>query len=224
MTETKHLRVLIANEKLDRLKLLAAVVEGLGHEVVARSVTVTEVAALTAQERPDVALVGLGDDSVHAIDLVTEIVREAYCPVIAILYGHDAPWVNDAAKIGLYAYIVNGKPDELQSAIDITLRRFADVQSLQHSLEHRAAETKREKDLANARQEQALELHDGVVQGLVAAQLALELGREDESAASLAETLDRAKDVVSRSLAELRASGIRTDQLIRKSTSDPDDA
>lgn len=223
MPHTDHLRVLIANERLDRLELLATVVEGLGHQVVARSVTVKEVAALTARERPDVALVGLGEDSEHAIDLVTEIVREAYCPVIAILYGHDAPWVSDAAKIGLYAYIVNGKPDELQSAIDITLRRFADVQSLQHSIEHRAAEARREKALAHARQEQALELHDGVVQGLVAAQLALELGREDESAASLAETLDRAKDVVSRSLAELRASGISTDQLIRKSTSDPED-
>jgi response regulator NasT len=221
--EIDRLRILIANEKLERLELLAQVVEGLGHEVVARSVTVTEVAAITARERPDVALVGLGDSSEHAIDLVTEIVREAYCPVIAILYDHDAPWVNDAAKLGLYAYIVNGKPEELQSAIDITLRRFADVQSLQHSIERRAAETKRDKDLADARQEQALELHDGVVQGLVAAQLAHELGRDDESKAALDETLERAKDVVSRSLAELRAAGISTDRLIRKSSTSPDD-
>jgi response regulator NasT len=224
MSSIDHLRILIANEKLERLELLAKVVEGLGHEVVARSVTVTEVAALTARERPDVALVGLGASSEHAIDLVSEIVSQAYCPVIAILYDHDAPWVKDAAKLGLYAYIINGKPDELQSAIDITLRRFADVQSLQHSIERRAEETKREREQTDARREQALELHDGVVQGLVAAQLAHDLGRNEESRAALAETLDRAKDVVSRSLTELRDAGIDTDQLIRTSTAEDDDA
>jgi len=36
MTETTHLRVLIANEKRDRLELLAQVVTGLGHDVIAR--------------------------------------------------------------------------------------------------------------------------------------------------------------------------------------------
>jgi len=39
-----HLRVLIANERSDRLELLAAVVEGLGHTVVERSIHVNEVA------------------------------------------------------------------------------------------------------------------------------------------------------------------------------------
>jgi len=98
-----QLRVLIANEKLDRLALLATVVEGLGHEVIARSVSVREVAATTARERPDVALVGLGESSEHALELISEIVREAYCPVIAILSAYDAPWVNEAAKRGVFA-------------------------------------------------------------------------------------------------------------------------
>jgi hypothetical protein len=32
---------------------------------------------------------------------VTEIVREAYCPVIAILSAYDASWVKEAAKRGV---------------------------------------------------------------------------------------------------------------------------
>jgi hypothetical protein len=36
----RHLRVLIANERRDRLELLANVVIGLGHEVIAREVDV----------------------------------------------------------------------------------------------------------------------------------------------------------------------------------------
>ena len=219
MSGVDHLRILIANEKLDRLGLLATVVEGLGHHVVARSVSVREVAAATARERPDVALVGLGASSEHALELISEIVREAYCPVIAILSAYDAPWVSEAAKRGVFAYIIDGHPEELQSAIDITLRRFADVQSLQGAIERRNAEARREKEIASARQRQALELHDGVVQGLVAAQLAHDLGREGESREALLETLERAKAVVSRSLEELKDAGLSTGQLIRDTAS-----
>ena len=38
MDRTHHLRVLIANERADRLALLADVVEGLGHEVIASEI------------------------------------------------------------------------------------------------------------------------------------------------------------------------------------------
>ena len=43
--DLKHLRVLIANEKRDRLELLAQVVIGLGHDVIAREIYVKEVGA-----------------------------------------------------------------------------------------------------------------------------------------------------------------------------------
>jgi len=136
MGEQEHLRVLIANEKRDRLELLAQVVAGLGHEVIAREIYVKEVGAVTERERPDVALVGLGLSSDHALDLITEIVREAACPVIALLSAKDPAYVHEAAKRGVFAYIVDGDSAELQSAIDITLRRFAeDVGGLAPQLE-----------------------------------------------------------------------------------------
>lgn len=216
----ERLRVLIANQKHDRLRLLARVVEDLGHEVVARSITVSEVAATTARELPDVAIVGLGESSEHALGLISEIVRESYCPVIAILSDLDEAWVNEAAKRGVYAYILDGHPNELQSAIDVTLSRFADAQSLQTAIERRNAESARQNEITNARRRQALELHDGVVQGLVAAQLAHDLGRDKESRAALASTLKRAKAVVSRSLQELKEEGLDSGQLIRATSAD----
>ena len=60
ITDLQHLRILIANERRDRLELLAQVVIGLGHDVIAREIYVKEVGALTAREQPDVAIVGLG--------------------------------------------------------------------------------------------------------------------------------------------------------------------
>src|SRR5437667_8927935 len=136
--EIQQLRVLIANERRDRLELLASVVTGLGHDVIARRIHVKEVGAVTARERPDVALVGLGLSSEHALDLISEIVREAYCPVIALLSARDPSYIRDAAKRGIFAYIVDSTPEELQSAIDITLQHFAEYHSLQGAFGRRA--------------------------------------------------------------------------------------
>src|SRR6185437_10026434 len=94
----RRLRVLIANEKRERLAVLAQVVGGLGHDVVAREIHVSEVAASTAREQPDVALVGLGLSSEHALELIGEIVREASCPVIALLHASDPTYIH--ASVG----------------------------------------------------------------------------------------------------------------------------
>jgi len=136
--QSRHLRVLIANEKRERLELLARVVAGLGHEVIAREISVKDVGAVTAREHPDVALVGLGLHSDHALDLISEIVREASCPVIALLSVKDPAYVHEAAKRGVFAYIVDTTSEELQSAIDITLQRFAEYHSLQGAFGRRA--------------------------------------------------------------------------------------
>jgi AmiR/NasT family two-component response regulator len=138
VSEVEHLRVLIANEKRERLELLAAIVVGLGHEVIAREIYVKEVGASTARERPDVALVGLGLSSEHALDLISEIVREASCPVIALLEAKDPAYVNEAAKRGVFAYLVDGDPAALQNALEITFRRFAEYQNLQGAFGRRA--------------------------------------------------------------------------------------
>src|SRR5436853_616781 len=79
-----------------------------------------DVAAATEREHPDLAFVGLGRSGEHALEMISEIVREACCPVIALLEAGDPNWVNEAAKRGIFAYIVDGDPDEMQSAIDVT--------------------------------------------------------------------------------------------------------
>jgi two-component system, response regulator / RNA-binding antiterminator len=134
----EQLRVLIANERRDRLELLAQVVAGLGHDVIAREVDVTAVGAVTARERPDVALVGLGLSSQHALELIEQIVHESSCPVIALLSAEDPSYVREAAKRGVFAYLVDTSPDELQSAIDVTLQRFTEYHNLQGAFGRRA--------------------------------------------------------------------------------------
>jgi AmiR/NasT family two-component response regulator len=85
-----------------------------------------------------VALVGLGESSQHALDLIEQIVRESTCPVIALLGAEDPEFIRDAANRGVFAYVVDTVPGELQSAIDITLRRFAEYHDLQAAFKRRA--------------------------------------------------------------------------------------
>jgi response regulator NasT len=136
--ETEHLRVLIANERKDRLALVAPIVVALGHEVIAREIDVADVGAVTARERPDVALVGLGESSEHALELIDKIVREAACPVIALLHAPDPAFVREASKRGVFAHISDDDVEDWQSAIDIVLRRFAEYHDLEGAFGRRA--------------------------------------------------------------------------------------
>jgi AmiR/NasT family two-component response regulator len=136
--ETEHLRVLIANERKDRLALVAPIVAALGHEVIAREIDVDDVGPVTARERPDVALVGLGESSEHALGLVERIVQEAACPVIALIHAPDPQFVKEASKRGVFAYITDADVKEWQSSIDIVLRRFAEYHELEGAFGRRA--------------------------------------------------------------------------------------
>ena len=136
--ETEHLRVLIANERKDQLALVAPMVANLGHEVIAREIDVADVGVVTARERPDVALVGLGKSSEHALALIDKIVQEAACPVILLIHAPNPAFVKEASKRGIFAYITDAEVDDWQSAIDIVLRRFTEYHDLEGAFGRRA--------------------------------------------------------------------------------------
>jgi response regulator NasT len=136
--ERAHLRVLIANERADRLALIATILVDLGHEVVARETNVEDVGPATARERPDVALVGLGESSDHALELIDRIVVEAACPAIVLLHSHEELFIREASRRGVFAHINEADSEDWQSAIDIVLRRFAEYHDLQGAFSRRA--------------------------------------------------------------------------------------
>jgi response regulator NasT len=137
VNEFEHLRVLIADEQRERRDLLAQVVAGLGHEVIAGEIDLRTVAALTAREEPDVALVELGLCLQRALGLIEQIVKLSSCPVIVLLAAENSAHVRDAARRGVFAYLVEASPEQLQSVIDVALLRFADFHNLQGAFARR---------------------------------------------------------------------------------------
>ena len=129
--------MLVANERQDRLVIVADVIRGLGHDVIAPQIEVSEVGPVTAREQPDVAFVGLGESSQHALELIEQIVHEAACPVVALLHEPHPEFVIEAAKRGIFAYITDGDPQEWQNSIEIVLRRFAEYRDLEGAFKRR---------------------------------------------------------------------------------------
>jgi AmiR/NasT family two-component response regulator len=137
---TKPLRVLLANERPEHLEQIARVIARLGHLVTARETDISAVAALTEAGVFDVAIVSVGEDTEHALDLIGRIVREANCPVIAILDVEDPAFIHQAAKRGVFAYITasDARDEQLASAIDVVLARFAEFHDLEGAFGRRA--------------------------------------------------------------------------------------
>jgi AmiR/NasT family two-component response regulator len=134
------LRVLLANERSEHLEQIAHVITRLGHVVTAHETDIAAVAARTEVGIFDVAIVGVGEDTEHALDLIGRIVREANCPVITILNSEDAAFIHQAAKRGVFAYITASQTseDQLASAIDVVLARFAEFHNLGGAFGRRA--------------------------------------------------------------------------------------
>ena len=99
----------------------------LGHDVIPRETDLADVGPVTAAERPDVAIVIVGESSERALSLIDGIVREAQCPVIAYLDVDDQGFIREAARRGIFAYVTEGSHEEIQSRIDIVLHRSRSI-------------------------------------------------------------------------------------------------
>jgi AmiR/NasT family two-component response regulator len=127
---TKGLKVLVADEDHAALDTVAKLLHGLGHEVSARAVGVNEVSREIDDDEPDVALVKLHDDDEHALELIEEIVDESDCPVIALMEVPQPDFISRAAKRGIFAYVQPVTAETVQGALEVALRRHADVERL----------------------------------------------------------------------------------------------
>ena len=136
---TKRLRVLIADGTAERHAQVTQTVTTLGHEIVGGRATLETVVQTTAADLPDVALVIVGENTDQAFDLIRKIVHEAACPAIAILDVQDRAFIDKAARLGIFSYIAHASDlQEMQSAMDVSLQRFAEYHALEGAFGRRA--------------------------------------------------------------------------------------
>jgi response regulator NasT len=131
----KGLKVLVADEDYEALDSVTELLHGLGHQVCARAIGVSEVSRQIDEDEPDVALVKLHDDDEHALELIDEITDEAACPVIALMEVPETDFISRAAERGIYAYVQPVTAETVQGALEVALRRHADAEQLSGEVE-----------------------------------------------------------------------------------------
>jgi response regulator NasT len=113
-------------------------VEKLGHVVIARELQVSDVAAMTAHSMPDVALVAVGESTDHALGLISSIVQEAACPVIACSRARTRASFREAARRGVFAYIADGDATSSRARSTSCSSAFAEFRNLEGAFGRRA--------------------------------------------------------------------------------------
>jgi response regulator NasT len=127
--------VLAADEDEGALRQTAAVLDDLGHEVIASAIDLAEATEAIAREDPDVSVVLVHDDDEHALELIEQINTFASGPVIALIARDQPGFLHRAAERGIDAYTRGLDPAGLQGALEVALHRHAERTSLQTKVE-----------------------------------------------------------------------------------------
>ena len=137
-SEPHNLRVLVADERQKYLEAIGEAVKDLGHEVIAHETEIATVGRATEESRPDIAIVALHEDTEHALELITEIIDEATCPVLVLADDASREFVAQAAQRGVFAYLDSTNETELQGGIDVALQRYQQYRDLLAAFDRRA--------------------------------------------------------------------------------------
>lgn len=139
------LRILAADESQETLRATSRLLEELGHDVTACVASVADACEVIARDDPDASVVVVHADLAHALDLIDELSEASSGPVVALMGGEDAQFVEAAAERGISAVSSRPTADGLQAALEVAMRRHAEaarlheqVGQLEHALARRA--------------------------------------------------------------------------------------
>jgi response regulator NasT len=128
---TQSLRIAIADDEVDMREYLQKFLPVLGHSVVSAAKTGKELVAHCNQHHPDLVITDIKMPEMDGIDAAVVIYRQNAIPVILVSAHHDAKLIERAESDHILAYLVKPiKQADLEPAIGLAMRRFAQFQSL----------------------------------------------------------------------------------------------
>jgi two-component system, response regulator PdtaR len=130
---SKSLRIAVADDEADMRDFLEKILPRLGHQVVAVAETGGQLVEHSRQTQPDLIITDIKMPDMDGIEASSRICAERPVPVILVSAYHDPGLIERAEADHVLAYLVKpiGQAD-LQPAISIAMRRFEELQALQH--------------------------------------------------------------------------------------------
>ena len=129
---SQGLRIAVADDESDMRDFFEKMLPRLGHQVVAVAEDGQQLVERCRQLSPDLVITDVKMPRLDGIEACTQICRERPVPVILVSAYHDPVLIERAEGDHVLAYLVKpiGMAD-LQPAISIAVRRFAELQALQ---------------------------------------------------------------------------------------------
>lgn len=128
---TQSLRIVVADDEADMREFFEKMLPRCGHQVVAIAETGAELVEHCRRVQPDLVITDIKMPVMDGIEASTQVCQERAVPVILVSAYHDASLIERAEADHVLAYLI--KPiglADLQPAISIAVRRFAELQAL----------------------------------------------------------------------------------------------
>lgn len=129
------MRVLIVDERPERLEALARALEAEGHDVVTAPRERTDLHACIREVAPDVVVIDVQVPDRDVLEDTRRIAREQPKPIVMFVDESDDESTRAAIEAGVAAYVVNGaSPARVRSILAVAVARFREHQHLRSEL------------------------------------------------------------------------------------------
>jgi two-component system, response regulator PdtaR len=117
---------------------LRAAIWAAGGEIAGEAYRAADALPLVQRTRPDVAVFAVGLPDGDGIDVASDVIAKASCPVVLFTSHTDETLTERAREAGVMAYLLKPlRPAELAPALDLAVARFREAQELRQTLEDR---------------------------------------------------------------------------------------
>ena len=129
---SRSLRIAVADDEPRMLQFYRKVLPEFGHQVVAEAETGARLVELCRAMAPDLVITDIKMPDIDGLQAANEIRSQRATPLILVSAYHDAEFISQALENHVLAYLVKPiKKADLEPAIALVTRRFAEFQALQ---------------------------------------------------------------------------------------------
>jgi response regulator NasT len=130
------LRVMLVDQRDERVELLREPLEAAGHEIVARVRPADDLQSKVRECKPDVIIVDMDSPSRDTLEQMRCIHRDQPKPIVMFSESEDRQLIQDAVQAGVSAYIVDGLGHKrVIPILEVAIARFNEFQNLRNELE-----------------------------------------------------------------------------------------
>ncbi len=127
----RNLRIAIADDEIDMRDYFQKILPSLGHTVVAAAKTGKELLDDCKKHQPDLVITDVKMPDMDGIEAAVALYHNNAIPVILVSAYHDPELIARAEADHILAYLVKPiKQSDLEPAIGLAMRRFAQFQAL----------------------------------------------------------------------------------------------